>query len=205
MPTTQGLLGWAASLSVCVAGWLIAHALAYRLVAFGDGRHGEVVEASGHGHLAFSPHLMAVSAAVLLLASAGAAVAGAMHRTRPAVPAAPFALLPVLDFVCHTVLESLQQAGELSAGAPLERVFLLGLALQMPLALGALLATRAAQAWAEGLGRGLTPRWRPRALAPALPALVRLLLGTDHRPTMSALASGCAERGPPRLSPLLRS
>ena len=205
MPATRGTLGWAASLSVCVAGWLIAHALAYRVLASGDGGPGPLVEASGHGQMAFSPYLMAVSATVLLLALACTVVAGATRRTPTAVPVAPFALLPVLDFVCHTLLESLQHAGEVSAGAALEPVFLLGLALQLPLALGALLLMRAARALAEGLGRGLTPRWRPRALAPALPALVRLLLGTDHRPTMSALASGCAERGPPRLSPLLRS
>ena len=197
MPTPQGPFGWAASLSVCVAGWLIAHALAYRLLASGDGGHRGVVEMSGHGHVAFSPYLMAASAAVLLLALAGAVVAGATGRTRPAVPAAPFALLPVLDFVCHAVLESLRHGGDVSAGAALEPVFVIGLAFQVPLALGALLLTRAAQAWAEGLGRGLTPRWRPRALAPALPALLRLLLRTAHRPTISALASGCAERGPP--------
>jgi hypothetical protein len=196
MPATRGTLGWAASLSVCIAGWLIAHALAYRLLASGDGSHGTVVEASGHGQMAFSPSLMTVSAAVLLLAFACAVVAGARGRTPASVPVAPFALLPLLDFVCHTALESLQH-GEVSAGAALEPVFLLGLAIQLPLALGALLLMRAAQAWAEGLGRGLTPRWRPRALPPASPALLRLLLRTEHRPVISALASGCAERGPP--------
>lgn len=197
MPTPRGPLGWAASLSVCVAAWLIAHALAYRLLAAGDGGHRAVVEASGHGHVAFSPHLMLVSTAVLLLAFAGAVVAGATGRARPAVPVAPFALLPVLDFVCQTVLRSLQRAGDVSAAAALEPVFLIGLAFQVPLALGALLLTRAAQAWAGGLGRGLTPRWRQRALPPVLPAQLRLLLATEHRPAISPLASGCVERGPP--------
>jgi hypothetical protein len=180
-----------------VAGWLIAHALAYRLLALGEAGHGGVLEASGHAHVAFSRYLMALSAAVLLLAFAGAVVAGATGRARLAVPVAPFALLPVLDFVSHGVLESLQHAREVSAGAALEPVFILGLAFQVPLALAALLLTRAVHAWAEGFGRGLTPRWRPRALAPALPAVLRLLPGSEHRPMISALASGCAERGPP--------
>jgi hypothetical protein len=113
------------------------------------------------------------------------------------VPVAPFVVLPLMDFICHMVLESLQHGRVVSAGAALEPVFLVGLALQVPLALGAVLLVRAALAWAEGLGRTLTPRWRPRPLALASPAPPRLLIGTEHRPIIPALASGYAERGPP--------
>jgi hypothetical protein len=197
MPTTRALLVWPASLSVCVAGWLIAHALAYRLVASGDEGSGALVERTGHGHLAFSPYLIAVSATVLLLALGAAVVAGATRRTRPAVPLAPYVVLPLLDFVSHTVVESVQSGHLVSTGAALEPVFLVGLALQVPLALAALLLARAALAWAEGVGRGLTPRWRPRPLALASPAPPRLLIGMEHRPIIPALSSGCAERGPP--------
>lgn len=182
---------------MCLAGWLLAHALAYRLVASGHEGSGALVERTGHGELAFSPSLVAVSVAVLLLGIAGAVVAGAAGRTRPAMPVAPFVALPLLDFVSHTVLESLRHGHLVSAGDALEPVFLAGLALQVPLALAALLLARAALAWAEGFGRGLTPRWRPRPRALALPAPPRLLIGTEHRPIIPALASGCAERGPP--------
>jgi hypothetical protein len=191
---------WSASLSMCVAGWLIAHALAYRLLASGDEGHGALVERTGHGELAFSPHLIAVSAGVLLLGLIGAVVAGATRRTRPAMPLAPFVALPLLDFVSHTLLESVQHGHVVSVAAALEPDFLVGLALQVPLALAALLLARVALTWAEGLGRGLTPRWRPRPLALALPAPLALLIGTEHRPTIPALASGCAERGPPASS-----
>jgi hypothetical protein len=204
MPITrERLLFWSASLSVCVAGWLIAHALAYRLVASGDEGSHALVQGTGHGHLAFSPYLIAGSAAVLVLALGGAVVAGATGRTRPAVPLAPFVLLPLLDFVCHMVLESLQHGGEVSPGAALEPVFLVGLVFQVPLALATLLLARAAMRWAEGLGRGLTPRWRPRPPGLALPAPPRLLIGTEHRPSIPALAWGYTERGPPT-SPLVR-
>jgi len=81
-------------------------------------------------------------------------------------------------------------------------VFLLGPALQLPFTLAALLLARTALAWAEGLGRGLTLRWRPRPPGPASPARPKLLSGAEHRPNIPALASGYAHRGPP--SPLVR-
>ena len=195
MPPDLGPLVWSGSL--CVSGWLLAHALAYRLVASGDEGSGALVERTVHGTLAFSPFLVAMSAAVLLLGVVGAAVAGATGHTRPALPLAPFVLLPLLDFVNHTVRESVQHGDVVSIGTALEPVFLVGLALQVPLALAALLLARAALVWAEGLGRGLTPRWRPRPRTLALPAPPRLLIGTEHRPIIPVLASGCAERGPP--------
>jgi hypothetical protein len=182
---------------VCAAGWLMAHALAYRLVASGDEASGALVERTSHGHVAFSPYLIAASAMVLLLALAFAVVAGATRRTRPAVPLAPYALLPLMDFVGHAVLESVHHGHVVSTGAALEPVFLLGLALQVPLALAALVLARTALAWAEGLGRGLTPRWRPRPPGLAWPAPPRLLIGTEHRPIIPVLSSSRAERGPP--------
>jgi hypothetical protein len=198
MSTTRGLLAWPAGLSLCVACWLIVHSLAYRLIASGDG--GAMVERSGHGHVAFSPYLMAASVTVLLVALGAAVAAGAAQRARPTIPLAPFVLLPLLDFIGHVGLESLRHGGELPAGAALEPIFLYGLALQVPFALAALLLARTAMAWAEGFGRGLTPRWRPAPLASAWPAPPRLLIGTEHRPAIPALASGCAQRGPPAAS-----
>jgi hypothetical protein len=197
MPTTGGPLVWPVSLSVCVAGWLIAHSLAYRLLVSGHEGSGALVERTGHGDLAFSPYLMAVSVTVLLLALAVAVAAGAARRARPGVPLAPFVLLPPLDYIGHVGLESLQHGGQVSADAALEPVFLIGLALQVPFALAALLLARTAMAWAEALGRGLTPSWRPRPVAHAWPAPPRLLIGTEHRPIIPALASSCSERGPP--------
>jgi hypothetical protein len=199
MPTIGGRLVWPASLSVCVAGWLIAHSLAYRLVASVGEGDGALVEHSGHGQLAFSPYVMAVSVAVLVLALSGAVVAGVARRARAGVPLAPFVLLPLVDFACHAGLEWLQHGGGVSFAAALEPVFGLGLALQLPLALAALLLVRAALAWAEGLGRGLTPRWCPRPRASAAPAPLRRLVASEHRPILPALASGCSERGPPLL------
>ena len=194
MPTAWRPLVWAASSSVCVAGWLIAHSLAYRLIASGDESSGALIERTGHGHLAFSPYLTALSAAVLLLALAGAVVAGAMRRPRPAVPLVPYILLPLADFAGHTMLESARDGHVVST---LDSVFLVGLALQVPLALVALQLARLALAWAEGVGRGLTPRWCPCPLALTVAAPPRLLIGVDHRPSIPALASGRAQRGPP--------
>lgn len=188
---------WPVSLPVCVAGWLIAHSLAYRVVASGDGAHAAMVERSGHGDLTFSPYLMMLSVAVLALALGGAVAAGAARRARPGVPLAPFLLLPLLDYVGHLGLEFLQHGADSSAGAALEPVFLVGLALQVPFALAALVLARAAMAWAEALGRGLMPRWRPRRSAPAPPAPPSLLIGMEHRPIIPVLASGTSERGPP--------
>ena len=197
MPTSRRPLVWSASLPVCVAGWLIAHSLAYRLIAAADGGHGVALEGTGHGDVAFSPYLIALSVAIVLLALAGAVIAGATRRTRPPVPLAPYLLLPLVDFASHSVLEYLHSGQGVATGAAPEPVFLVGLALQVPLGLAALLLARAGLAWAEGLGRGMTPRWRPGQPALASPALPKLLIGTEHRPIVPALASGCAQRGPP--------
>jgi hypothetical protein len=196
MPTRAPVV-WAVSLPVCVAGWLTAHSLAYRLLASGDEGTTALVDGSSHGYLAHSPHVLAASGTVLLLAVAGTILAGAAGRRRPAVPLAPIVVLPLLDFALHTMLASSEHGREVSAATALEPVFLAGVALQVPLALAALLLARAALAWAEGAGRGLPPRWRPRLRALVSPAGVRMLCGTEHRPAMSALASGYAQRGPP--------
>ena len=103
----------------------------------------------------------------------------------------------LVDFAGHTVLEYLHGGHGVTTGTALEPVFLVGLALQVPLALAALLLARAALTWAERLGRGMTPRLRPRPPALASPAPPKLLIGTEHRPIVPALASGYAQRGPP--------
>jgi hypothetical protein len=202
MPTHRAPAACAASLSVCLAAWLIAHSLAYRLVGSEQEGGAALAERPGHGELAFSPYLTAVSVTVLLLALAGAVAAGAAHRARPALPRTPFVVLPLLDFVSHVVVDSLHHGGAVPAGAALEPVLLLALALQVAFALAALLLARTALGWAERLGRDLMLRWRPRALAPASPAQPRLLSGTEHRPIIPALASGYAQRGPPHALPV---
>jgi hypothetical protein len=178
-------LVWLLSLPLATAGWLAAHSLAYSLVAPHD-HHG--------GGLA-APILVACAITVLL----AVAIHDGVRRSAPArVPAWPVALLPPLGFVVQEHLERLIELNAVPWLTVLEPVFLVGLALQLPVALAVVALARAVLAVGHALGRylsvpqvprprscGLTP---PRG-APVAPVLARL----------PVLATGHGGRAPPAL------
>jgi hypothetical protein len=109
---------WLVSVPFMAAGCLAAHALAYHLVSNPQERH---------GYLAFAPLFLGVLG--------GLAIVGAVRRGRSHSPVL-FALLPPLAFVLQEHAERLQLVAT-------EPAFLVGLALQLPFALAALVAARA--------------------------------------------------------------
>jgi hypothetical protein len=86
-------------------------------------------------------------------------------------------------------------AGGSPLGAALEPTFLVGLLLQLPFALAALLVARALLALGGAIRRllGATPRL-------ALPGLAPAPVGIPELPRIAALALGYGERGPPPLA-----
>jgi hypothetical protein len=169
---------WLLGLPLLAVGWLSAHSLAYELVA---------AEEHGHGYLAQAPLFLSVCAAAVALALARR-VAGRLGVSMPAWAAG---VIPLFGFTVQEHLERALGQGVVPWETALEPVFLLGLALQLPFALAALLLARALTVVADAVNaRG---RVRPRlATAPALP-----------RPTgtvpvlIPALAQGHAGRAPP--------
>jgi hypothetical protein len=146
---------WLVSLPFMAAGCLAAHSLAYHLVSAREERH---------GYLAFAPLLLGLLGAL--------AIVGVLLRGRSLSPFA-CAALPPLAFVVQEHVERL----ELVLTEP---AFLVGLALQLPFALAALVAARAFLSAADRVLRALGGRRPPVRLriAPPPPVLVALLRST---------------------------
>ena len=171
------LLIWLLTLALTAAGVLAAHAVAYRVT--GTGSEGV------HGYLEHAPQLLAVLVTLTL---------GALAFTSRAtgLRAWPFPALALAGFVVQEHVERLLHTGELP-WLLTRPVFLVGLALQIPVALCSwLLARRLLRAVTEAALRRVPPqlpRWRLELPEPA------------DRPATSVLAFVAEARGPP---PLLR-
>lgn len=169
---------WLLGLPLLAVGWLSAHALAYELVPAAE---------HGHGYLAQAPLFLTLCAATVSVALA-ARIAGRGGRTLPRWLAGA---LPLLGFAVQEHLERGLAFGAVPWGTAFEPVFLLGLVLQLPFALAALLVARALTALADAVAAG--PAARPRIafrLAPPPPAQAELAGAL-------ALARGWAGRAPP--------
>jgi hypothetical protein len=176
-------LWWLMSLPLAAGGWLAAHCLAYTLVAPHD----------HHGGLFAAPILIACAVTVLL----AVAIHDGFRRAGPAhVPAWPVALLPPLGFAVQEHVERAIELNALPLGTALEPVFLVGMALQLPVALLVLALARGVLAIGYALGRELgvarAPRPRSCAAPPPLPAPLAPEL---IRPPV--LATGHGGRAPP--------
>jgi hypothetical protein len=161
---------WLVSLPFMAVGCLAAHSLAYHVVAAREERH---------GYLAYAPLIVGLLGAI--------AVVGVVRHGRALSPLA-CAVLPPLAFVVQEHTERL----ELVVAEP---AFLVGLALQLPFALAALVAARAflrtAERVLEALARRPGPtRIPPRASAPAMADILRLTL----------LAGARSSRAPPAVA-----
>jgi hypothetical protein len=188
-------LAWLVSLPLVAVGSLLAHAASYRLAAPGDPEHARLLAESGHRYLTeWGPLLAAALLTLLALGVTIVALEGARGQARPSASIWPFALLPLLGFALQEHLERLIHLGRFPYEAVLEPTFLVGILLQLPFVLAALLVARALIAATHVLGRTLAgedkdlPAPLPLALAPA---------GVEL-PLIALLALGHAERGPPR-------
>jgi hypothetical protein len=176
------------------AGSLVAHGLAYRLVAPDPDARVDLLARTGHGYLEAAPFVLGACLAFLLAGLAAHASRGFLRRAPARAPAWPLALLPLLGFACQEHLERLAATGDLPFSAATEPTFLVGLALQLPFALVALVAARVLGRAAEVVGRALAPALPRPALRPrtATRPVVALL---PNAPRLAAAQSG---RAPPR-------
>jgi hypothetical protein len=174
-------LAWLLTVPLMAVGLFAGHELAYAIVG---------ARAVGHGYFAYLPFVGAILLTLALTAlvlHAMAAFRG--ERTVPSPPLA-FALLPVAAFVLQEHLERLLYSGTVPW---LEPTFAVGLAVQLPFGLVALLLARLLQSLAHAVGIALAAQDPPgRQHSRAAPAAI-----TAEPRRLDVLALGYGERAPP--------
>jgi hypothetical protein len=189
--------GWVLALPLAVASWLGAHCLSYWLVSPGAEEHMGLHADHGHAWFGYGPSL-AIWGLALVVAGVALCVGEGQRGRRPSgPPALLFALLPTAGFVVQEHVERVIGTGSVPVDLAAEPTFLVGLALQVPFALAALLLTRALYAIGFGLGRTIASELslgRPLRYGP--PSLLHLPESvTPVSPSVLALGHG--QRAPP--------
>ena len=183
-------LPWLLALPVMAAGSLAAHSLSYLFLSARAAEGGaEASERSSTGSASNLVLFLGVGAAMAIVAAALLVVG----RRRRGAGVSPwlFFLLPPLAFALQELAERLLHAEAFPFQAALEPRFLLGLLLQLPFGLLALLVARALLRVVRRLVRTRTPRLQGSVSWSPLQAIVL--------PRIPALALGYPQRGPPTL------
>jgi len=192
---------WLVVVPLMVAGTEVAHALAYRLVYPQAAVRWRALAESGHGYAGWFPVVAGIGGVLMLVGLLNGVVDAA--RRRPARPVRPwvFGLLPLAGFTLQEFLERWIALGGFPWWMVEQPTFRVGLLLQLPFALVALLVAHLLLRAIERVGVALRERGRlAPASAPARPRPVPVAV-----PRRSAMATGHAGRGPPPLgcAPLL--
>ena len=181
-------------LVLLTAGSLIAHELSYRLVAPGAHGRADLLEATGHAYLRHAPATLGLLLALLPVCLAVHACSRG-GSGRP--PGRLFIVLPVLGFAGQEHAERWAATGAPPVDAALEPTFLLGVVLQVPFALAALLATRLLLRVADRVAACIRGRRRPAGRVLRRSAA---RLGPPPDPRGRTASAGRSPRGPPWLS-----
>jgi hypothetical protein len=152
---------------------------------------------SGHGYLGYAPAL-ALWGSALLVAGLLLCVGEGLRGRRPSPPPVRlFVLLPPVGFALQEHLERLLGTGGIPHDLVLEPTFLVGLALQLPFAIAALLLAHALNALGFGIGRALARTLAFRRPVSGAPPSVLRLPASATLVTHSVLALGHGPRAPP--------
>jgi hypothetical protein len=185
---------WLSTTPLMLAGLLAAHALGYRL-AIGDSHaRSDALAHSGHDYFSYVPFALAVCLGVLMAGLALQALAAFHGEPRRPATSPLIVLLSPVAFVAQEFLERLAHTGEVSLMTVVQPAFLIGLALQLPFALAALLLAWALDSTARAVGAALAVVPRP-SFQVFVPAPVRV----SAAPRPAGLARGYGERAPPLL------
>jgi hypothetical protein len=175
-----------------LGGLLAGHILGYRLAFSDPHARADALAHSGHSYFTYLPLALAVSLGVLLIGLALQAAAGFRGEPRRAATSPLIVLLPPIAFVTQEIVERMAHNGQVPWTLPLQPAFLIGLALQLPFALVALLVAWALDSAARAVGRALSEQ--PRLVFPIfVPQPVRVAAA----PRPAGLARGYGERAPP--------
>jgi hypothetical protein len=188
---------WALALPLAAIGWLAGHSLAYTLVVPHDAHREELLAETGHAYLAATPHVISCALTIVLAGIVLAVYEGVRGNARARVPVWPVALLPPLGFAAQEYLERLIELNTVAAATALEPTFLVGIALQLPLGVAAVLIANAVLAFGHALGRSAAGVRALRLLA--WPTLPPLPARPDPVLARTPVLAGChGQRAPPR-------
>jgi hypothetical protein len=178
-----------------LGGLLAGHWLGYRLAIPDAHTRADALSSSGHPYLGNASLAHTTCLLVLMAALVFRALAG--FRGKPGRPAASPAivLLSPAAFVVQEHVERFVHSGQMPWTTALQPSFLVGLALQLPFALAALLVACALDSVAHAVGRALAAA-PPRLL---FRVFVALLAYVTAAPRLAGLAQGYGERAPPLL------
>jgi len=140
------------------------------------------------------PLALALALASLLAGVVARATAGRAERDERRTVALPFAVLPPIGFALLELLEPLVHSGSVPVETFAEPTFLVGLALQLPFALGGYLLARALLRLGDELGELVGRAARP-VVAPPPP--VRKTTPPPQRPRWSRRQGIRLGRAPP--------
>jgi hypothetical protein len=185
-------LAWLLSLALAAAGALASHGLAYRIAEPDPELRRHLLEETGHGYLNLDV-IASLLAALVIVGFAGCVLAGGHRRDAP--PLWIFALTPPVGFTLQEHAERMLHDDSLAISPVLGSAFLIGLGLQIPFALIALLVARALlfAAGALAIRLGVPP---PLRLAADASLAVPI---ADLRPTRRVLLGARGQRAPPNL------
>lgn len=124
------------TLPLSAAGMLLAHQLTWGVAGHG---HDEEV---AHNYLRYGAVFLALAAAVIAVASTRHFVRSIGGEVADVPSSVTFAVMPIVGFVFQEHLEHLVAARELELSFFLSPPFVIGLALQLPFALAAMLVAR---------------------------------------------------------------
>jgi hypothetical protein len=187
-------VAWLSTAPLMLAGLLAGHSVGYRLAYSDPHTRADALGHSGHSYFAYLPFALAISVAALLAGLVLHAISA--FRGEPRRPAASpvIVLLPPVAFVAQEVTERLVHTGQIPWTVVVQPAFLIGLALQLPFTLAALLLAWALDFAARAVGGALasSPRLTVEVEVP-IPVLA------TAGPRVAGLARGYAERAPPLL------
>jgi hypothetical protein len=190
-------LPWLIAVPVMAAGSISAHSLSYVAVSVRTtedaGEASERASNAGSNYLVLFIGMFAATA--IVAASARMLLARRRGRRAGSVPPWLFFVLPPLAFALQELAERWLNAEAFPFHAALEPRLMIGLLLQLPFGVLALLVARALLRIVERIARAFAPRPAPRL---ATSASWRPKPVVDLR-QIPALALGHAERGPPAL------
>lgn len=192
----RSCLSWLLAAPLVAAGTLGGHALGYHVALPDSAARAEMLAETGHSYLDHAPLAVGLCVALVAVALVLRGIAAARGTSAAMAPPWVFALLPPAVYAVQEHLERLLHGGHVEWTTALEPPFLVGLVVQLPVAVAALLLARALASMADAIGRALAggPR-RPRLASVAV--LAHPVVAALPRVRASALAYG--ERGPPSL------
>ena len=187
-------LTWLTVAPLMLAGLLAAHALGYRLAISDSHARADALAHNGHGYFSYVPFALTVCLGVLLAGLALQALFAFRGEPRRAATSPVIVLLPPAAFVAQELIEVFLHTGQIPWTTVVQPAFLIGLALQLPFALAALLLAWVLDSAAQAIGDALATLPRP-----AFQVLVPVPVRVPGAPRVCGLARGYGERAPPLL------